>query len=165
MTKFLSQLGLCVSLGLIGCGGARYGNDFSRADLSFTIQNTPRRLSEYRGKPVVLILMRTSEMVSQIYMERLSAAYSNIRPFCNVIVLTVEPTEAPFVDTYRDIQKLPVDVGVADSNVSVGRSKLGVIPFIPYTYFVDDRGVIVHTAPGVIETDDLQDLVGRIFDR
>ena len=109
--------------------------------------------------------MRTSEMVSQIYMERLKAAYTDLQAKYHVVVLTVEPTEAPFVDTYRDIESLPFSVGVAEENVVLGSSALGRVPFLPYTYFIDADGRIVESVPGVIETADLIEAASRFFDR
>jgi hypothetical protein len=148
----------------MGCSGAKL--DAQRPpDFAFVLQNTPRRLAEFRGKPTILILMRTSEMVSQIYMARLKDAYAALKERCQVLVLSVEPTEAPFVDVYIEAESLPFPIGIAEENVLLGSSVLGLVPFIPYTYFIDVSGSIVKSVPGVIETGDLRTAADRFFDR
>ena len=147
-----------------GCGSVQKPAP-TTPDIAFVIQNTPHRLSQYRGEPVLLILMRTSEMVSQIYMERLRDAFADIRGRCRLIVLSVEPTEAPFIETYRDIESLPFAIGSAEKTVRLGTSALGIVPAIPYTYFIGADGRVLRRVPGVIETAELVDAVGRFFDR
>ena len=147
-----------------GCGSVQKPES-TTPDFAFVLQNTPHRLSQYRGEPVLLILMRTSEMVSQIYMERLRDAFADIQGRCRLIVLSVEPTEAPFIEAYRDIESLPFAIGSAEEKVLLGTSALGVVPAIPYTYFIDADGRVRRAVPGVIETAELVDAVRRFFDR
>lgn len=141
---------------LMSCAGAmhpKYGKN--PVNISFVMDGTPRRLSEYRGKPVVLVLMRTSEVVSQIYMSRLKEAIETSPPKANLIVLTVEPSESPFVEEYQELEKLPFSIGVAEPGIVQGESAFGLISGIPITYFINANGTIVSSQPGVIETDDL----------
>ncbi len=140
----------------MSCAGVTYPkHGKNTVNISFVMEGVPRRLSEYRGKPVMLVLMRTSEVVSQIYMSRLKEAIETSPPKANLIVLTVEPSESPFVEEYQELEKLPFPIGVAEPGLVQGESAFGLISGIPFTYFIDANGIIVSSQPGVIETDDL----------
>jgi hypothetical protein len=160
----LAAFFLCASF-LSACGGALTGRAQKKpVDIFFTIEEQPTRLLRFRGKNTLLVLMRTSEMVSQIYMSRLADALPLLKDKCRLVVLTVEPTEAPFVEAYREIENLPFPVGTAEPSVVTGDSSLGIVPRVPYTYFIDSKGIILHDMPGVIETDDLLKKANRFFD-
>lgn len=155
---------LCFAI-VSGCGGSLSGGSKEPVDIAFIMKQTPSRLLHFRGKNTLLVLMRTSEMVSQIYMSRLSDAFPSLKDKCNLIVLTVEPSEAPFVEAYQEIEKLPFSIGTAAPSVVEGSSSMGIVPRIPYTYFIDSKGIILHDIPGVIETEDLLKEVNRFFKR
>ena len=157
-------IALLMSMILTACGGAQHREN-GPVNLTFTLENRSESLRQYRGRNTLLVLMRTSEMVSQIYMSRLKQAYETLQQQCTVLVLTVEPTEAPFVDTYRDIEQLPFPLGVAASEVVVGESALGIVPKIPQTYFIDKSGTVRNAVSGVLEPEALRRAADRFFDR
>ena len=153
-----------VSTVLAACGGAqRSGKE--TVNIAFTLEEQPQSLTRYRGRNTLLVLMRTSEMVSQIYMSRLRESFEELRKQCTVLVLTVEPTEAPFVETYREIEQLPFPVGVAAPEVAAGESPLGIVPRIPHTYFIDKQGIVRNAVSGVLEPDALLQAAARFFDQ
>ncbi len=111
----------------------------------------------------MLVLMRTSDVVNQIYMMRLSSAYSLIREKCVIIVLCIDPSEAQFVGYYRENENLPFPLGIAEPTVIEGISALGRIQGVPVTYFMNPKGEIVKQMVGVIEVTDLQKLLSTLF--
>ena len=145
-----------LTLLILSCGGAQKGLDPKiPVDFAYVSDGRAHRLSELRRRPVVVVLMRTSEVVSQIYMEKVAEAYRRTAGRLRYLVLTVEGNEAPFVDTYMSFEKLPFPIGIAEKAVLYGDSDLGVIPGIPCTYFIDEEGHPSEVIPGVIEVDDL----------
>ena len=147
---------------LSGCGGGTVGANLPEpVNISYQIDGSVRQLIHERGRPVVLILMRTSEVVSQIYMQNLRDIYMMSKGCLGFVVLTIEPTEAPFVAQYVAFEKLPFQIGVASPAVLLGRSALGVVPGIPTTYFIDETGAVVEVISGVIEKKVLEKKVLR----
>lgn len=144
----------------IGCG-AKSGLG-GRVDFSYKMAGEMRRISNYNGRPTMLVLMRTSEVVSQIYIQHVKSVFEATAGRVVIIVLTVESSEAPFVEQYAAFEKLPFDIGVAESSVLHGQSSLGVVPGIPTTYFINEKGDIVEVVSGVIEKNVLMEKVERI---
>jgi hypothetical protein len=153
---------LVLLLSLVACGtGIKDLNRDSPVDCAFVLQEKPMRLSFYRGRPVILVLMRTSEVVSQIYMQHVSEAFKKTAGKLVYVILTVEQREAPFIEAYRDFEKLPFPIGIAEAAVKFGQSALGIIPGAPITYFIDESGLLVDAIPGVMEADALIDKAER----
>ena len=130
----------------------------------FEQEGRPHQLAELRRRPVMLVLMRTSEIVSQIYMKEITGVFEKRAGKLRILVLTVEPTEAPFVDMYARSEDLPFFIGVAEESVLLGASSLGVIPAIPMTYLIDAGGRVVYTRPGVIPEDELVSEIDELLD-
>jgi hypothetical protein len=147
---------------MTSCSGSQK-NIQPRAEVVFEMGASSHRVSEYRGTNVMLVLMRTSDVVSQIYMMRLSAVYASIEEKCLLIILAVDPAESPFVDYYRENEELPFALGVADPAIIQGASSLGRLPGVPITYFIDRDGIIVQQVVGVIEVDGIVKLIERFF--
>ena len=94
-------------------------------DFTFTLDGEPHRLAELRGRPVVLVLMRTSELVSQMYMREVTEAFRLRAGEIRFLVLTVEPSEAPFIEPYVESEELPFPIGVSAPDLARGETALG----------------------------------------
>lgn len=160
MIMWRAILFCCFILG--GCGAKSVVGLNGRVDFSYAMSGESRRLADYRGRPVVLVLMRTSEVVSQIYIQHIKDVFEATAGRVVFVVLTVESSEAPFVEQYATFEKLPFDIGVAESSVLHGQSSLGVVPGIPTTYFINEEGDVVGAVSGVVEKDVLKEKIGRI---
>jgi hypothetical protein len=108
--------------------------------------------------------MRTSEIVSQIHMTKVAKAYDQRAGKLRFLVLSVEQSEAPFVKAYVEFEQLPFPIGVAEGDVVLGKSVLGVISFVPYTYFIDASGRVESAAPGVIQVEEMVGQIDHLLD-
>lgn len=155
---------LLVALLLGGCGagqGRVLPGEGRPVDLRFTEGEAEHRISELRGRPLVLALIRTSEVVSQMYVEELVRAHRRNAGRLRYLVLTLEPGESPFVEMYAEFGELPFPVGVAEPAVVRGESALGVLPMVPCTFVIDERGVVVDAAAGLVTADQIDAAVER----
>jgi hypothetical protein len=134
-------------------------------DIGFQLNDEVHRLAGLRGRPVVLVLMRTSEVSSMAHIREVKTAYEHIAGRIQFLVLTAEPTEAPFVGPYVESEKLPFPIGIAEPSVALGLSPLGRVPIIPSTYFIDSSGVIVDAAPGLTSSDVIIETASRYAER
>ncbi len=110
---------------------------------------------------MVLVLMRTSDVTSQMYMPHVAEAFIDVAGEPVFLVLTEEPAEAPFVDVYTESEDLPFAIGVAEAAVGRGDSALGEIPAIPATYIIDREGRVVDVAAGVVTAKEITKALGR----
>ncbi len=128
-------------------------------DFAFAMAGEAHRLSHFRGRPLVLILMRTSEISSQIYMQQVKAAFAGPVGDTRFLVLTIEPREAPFVEAYAEFEDLPFDIGVAEPALRNGQTMLGLVPGIPCTYVFDAHGHLKSAAPGILKSSEIVDAI------
>jgi hypothetical protein len=135
-----------------------------QVDFAFELQGERHFLAELRGRPLLLVFIRTSEITSQLYMRELVAAFGKIAGEWRFLVLTIEPSEAPFVEMYAEFEKLPFPAGVAEPAVIQGKSVLGVVPAVPATYFLDIRGRVVRRGTGVARADEIVETTDRLFE-
>jgi hypothetical protein len=134
-------------------------------DFSFSRGGRQHTLAELRGRPLVLVLMRTAEMSSQAYMVEVAAAFRATGGKVRYLVLTLEPAEAPLVDPFVEFMGLPFEMGVADRTVAEGKTALGILPPAPVTLIIDSSGRIFDAASGVVRADELGRAVGRVEGR
>jgi hypothetical protein len=124
-------------------------------DFAYAQEGADRRLAELRGRPVVLVLVRISELPSELYLDQLVDAYGRAAGETRFLVLTVAPNEEPFLGEYVATRELPFPIGVAEWPVAAGESGLGLVPIVPTTYLVDPDGAIVELIAGGVKADDL----------
>jgi hypothetical protein len=160
--RFALILGLAL---MNGCGGVLHRSDTAaRVDFAYEMEGKTHLLSELRRRPVMLVLMRISEIVSQIFMKEVTTVYQKRAGELRVIVLTVEPMEKPFVDVYVESEKLPFSIGVAEPAVLLGASSMGVIEAVPVTYLLEPGGRIAYKAQGVTPADILVSEIDELLD-
>lgn len=158
-------LGLWICAFATGCGGAeeeRPALPDNPVDFAFRIDGAEHRLAELRGRPVVLVLVRVSEVVSEMYLYQVVNAYPRSAGMARFLVLTLEPTEEPLLEPYVEHHELPFSIGVADWTVASGESGLGRIPLVPTTVFIDEEGRIATAFAGVAPADDLVREIERL---
>lgn len=146
------------------CAGAKSPTPSGPVDFAFEMEGRLQRLQAYRRRPVMLVLMRTSDIVSQIYMQEVAAVYSKRAGQLRMLVLTIETTEKPFVDMYATSENLPFPIGVADRRVAMGASSLGPVDAVPATYLIDDTGRITSMHLGVIPAETLISEIDDLLD-
>jgi hypothetical protein len=119
------------------------------------------RLSQLRGRPAVLALVRISELTSEMYVDQLVEAHARAAGETRFVVLSIAPNEAPFLDEYVESRELPFPIGLAEWSVAEGTSDLGLIPVVPTTYLVDESGAVAEIVVGAVKADDLVRAIGR----
>jgi hypothetical protein len=125
--------------------------DEKTVDFAYVLHGETRWVSDLQGKPLTLVLMRTSDIPSQVYMAEVKEAFRAIAGITGFLVLTIEPSESPFVDLYAESEDLPFPIGIAEEKVLLGMSPLGKIPLVPTTYFLDANGKLKDTLLGVVQ--------------
>jgi len=134
-------------------------------DFTYEMGGKQTKLSRLRGRPLVLVLMRTSELPSQAYMKEVSQAFTKIAGVVRFLVLTIEQMEAPFVGPYAEAEQLPFPIGVAEPDVGNGLSPLGLIPTTPTTYLIDSKGRVYDAAAGLVKSDQLIEAIQHVDKR
>ncbi len=163
MRDRIRALLLLVLIASGGCGGARSSSPHP-VNFAYELGGEAHQLAEHRRRPVMLVLMRTSEIVSQIFMKEVERVYRTRAGDLRMVVLTVEPGERPFVEMYAQSEELSFPIGVADPGVALGASPLGTIPAVPVTYLLDREGHIVYTATGVVGAEVLTSEIDELLD-
>ncbi len=125
--------------------------DEKTVDFAYILHGETHWVSDLQGKPLTLVLMRTSDIPSQVYMAEVKEAFRTIAGVAGFLVLTIEPSESPFVDLYAESEDLPFPIGIAEEKVLLGMSPLGKIPLVPTTYFLDANGKLKKILPGVVQ--------------
>jgi hypothetical protein len=142
-------------LGACGSNNRKGPPASEQVDFAFELKGETHRIAELRGRPLVLVLMRTSSLASQLYMTEVSKAFSRIAGRTRFLVLSIEPHELPFVEPYAEFEKLPFSIGVAERAVSLGQTPLGVIPVIPTTYLISSQGRVMDAAAGSVKAEEI----------
>ncbi|MCU0661027.1 MAG: hypothetical protein MUC50_01725 [Myxococcota bacterium] len=155
------SLALIAMAAVPGCGGSGSNRvlteSFSSAPVNFELELDGERhvLSQWRGRPLFLVLLLTSDVTSQLYMPYVEEAFRLYGGKLRFLALTVESQERPFVSVYVESEGLHFPLGVASLEVREGKTALGVLPLVPATYILDERGVVKDVGLGVIATEDI----------
>jgi hypothetical protein len=110
---------------------------------------------------LVLVLVRISELPSELYLDQLIDAYGRAAGGTRFLVLSVAPNEEPFLDAYVEERGLPFPIGLAEWSVAAGESDLGLVPIVPTTYLVDEGGAVIELIAGGVKADDLVRAIER----
>jgi len=145
------------------CGGRShvpYGKN--PVNFSFQMNEEIHTLREYRGRPVMLFLVRISELTSELYMDEIVKAFNSSAGTTRFLVLSIAPYEMPLLAQYIKFNKLPFSIGTSDWSVASGQSELGIIPVVPSTYALDSDGRVVTIFAGVTSKNEIEKVVERM---
>lgn len=134
---------------MLGCAARNGPQGQSPVDFSYQMGGNSYNISQLRGKPLLIVLIRTSEVTSDLYLREVVRAFHVLGPKARFLVLTIAPNEELMLTPYAEFNELPFSIGMADWSVATGQSHLGLIPIIPSTYLLDPDGVVVDMAAGV----------------
>ena len=146
---------------VLACGARRPPYGDQPVDFDYRIDGVDQRLAELRGRPLVLVLIRTSELTSEVYLREVRRAYTRIGGSTRFLVLSREPGEEPLLAPFAEFQELPFSVGVAAFAVAAGQTELGTIPIVPSTYLLDHHGRVVDLAAGAVRAEAITAAVAR----
>ena len=160
----LRALAIAVLIGAslsVACGAPRSPYGEQPVDFTYRMEGAEHRLAELRGRPLVLVLIRTAELTSEIYLREVRRAYTKVAGRPRFLVLSLEPSEEPLLEPFAEFQELPFPIGVAEFAVAAGQSGLGRIPLVPSTYLLDHHGRVGDLAAGAISAEELVGAVER----
>ena len=153
---------------IVACGPSQTsGTHASKAenrtvDFRYFLHGETYNLSELRGKPLTLVLMRTSDIPSQVFMDEIKEAFPKITEKTAFLMLTIDPAESPFVRLYAESENLPFPIGVAEEIVLSGGSQIGKVPVVPTTYIINSAGAVKTVLPGIVEAEVLVNAVMQL---
>ena len=142
---------------LVSACGARYTPPYRQGpiDFAFTLGGEDRRLGELEGRPLVLVLVRTSEVTSELYLDELVKAHAEIEGETRLLVLSIDPNEGKLLPAYLEERGLPFPIGLAEWPVAEGTSALGLVPIVPPTYLIGKDGAVAGMIPGAVKGEQL----------
>lgn len=145
-----------------GCG-ARPAAPYREGpiDFGYAVDGESRALSRLRGRPLVLVLVRTSELTSDLYLDQVAAAQPRAFGNTRLLVLSIAPNEAPLLPAYLEERGLPFPIGLAEWAVAEGTSALGLVPVVPTTYLLDEDGAVAGMIPGAVTAASLEGELAR----
>jgi hypothetical protein len=156
-------LALLAALSITTCGarGPLPGSE-QPVNFAYRLADGPsENLAGLRGRPLVLVLLRVSELTSELYLREVVRAYERVAGKTRFLVLSIEPTEEVLLGEFAEFNELPFPIGLAEWSVATGESGLGSIPVTPTTYFVDPSGRVVAVAPGALPADHIEAEIRR----
>jgi hypothetical protein len=149
--RLIALITIVTTLGCAGTG--TFGkNTTLPIDFAYEINESHQSMASFRGRPVFLVLMSTADLACQAYVLQLKEAYDTLERQVELVVLTIEPSEAAFVQAYADFEELPFPIGVASPEVKSGETSLGIVPRVPITYLIDKAGYVQNVAVGILES-------------
>jgi thiol-disulfide isomerase/thioredoxin len=119
------------------------------------------RLSEFRGKPVILDFWATWCAPCRASMPHLNTLQSRYRDRGLVVVgLSVDDTDPQVVRRYADRLGVTFRIAIADEKTL---DLYGPIRAIPTTYFINRRGEIVRRVVGYIDQETMDAYAQELF--
>ena len=143
------------------CAGPQKPYSDTPVDFQYEMLGKTYSLSQLRGRPTLLVLVRTSEVTNEMHLDQIQQMYANNIQRMNILVLTIAPNEAPMLDMFVEFHDYPFHIGMAPWDVSSGQSDLGVLPAIPSTYIIDKNGEVVDLIPGATNQDKILETLRR----
>lgn len=131
-------------------------------DIVYEMEGEVTQLKALRGRPVVLVLLRVNELTSELFIDAVVGAHDRMAGKIRFVVLTLDVNEAPLLEQYEEFHELPFPLGVAQWEVSQGRTSLGMIPISPTTYMIDRKGKVARMIPGAVPSAVILDEAKRL---
>lgn len=149
----LAILGIGI-LPMVG-GCATIPMPYSNSPINFTyeMQGAPYQLRQLQGKPMLLVLVRTSEVTNEMHLDELQKVHKKLHNRITILVLTIAPNEKPMLDMFVEFHDYPFHIGIAQEGVALGQSPLGIIPNVPTTYILSANGMVLEMLPGAMNTE------------
>lgn len=132
------------------CAGPQKPWSQSAIDFQYNMQGQTYSLSQLRGKPLLLVLVRTSEVTNEMQLDQIQTMYAQTIRRVNILVLSIAPNEAPMLDMFVEFNNYPFHIGMAPWSVASGQSGLGILPTVPSTYIIDENGFVVDLLSGAM---------------
>ncbi|MBN2341267.1 MAG: hypothetical protein JXX29_09370 [Deltaproteobacteria bacterium] len=134
----------------ISCAGPQKPFSDGPIDFPYLMQGESYSLSQLHGKPLMLVLVRTSEVTNEMHLDQIQKVVPQLKGRVTVLILTIASNEAPMLDMFVEFHDYPFHIGIADWSVADGQSPLGRIPDVPTTYFINENGHIIDLLPGAM---------------
>ena len=167
-----------LALALAGCGGVAPGGalapvigpagraaevvDFELADAR---SEGALRLSDYRGRPVVVHFFATWCAPCEAEYQNLNRLVGEHAGRNDVAVLGValDLDGRKLLPVFLEVRKLDYPVGLADERMLHGETPFGPVRAIPVTFLIDAQGRHVETWQGVVPYEHLQGRLLRLI--
>jgi hypothetical protein len=152
---------------LISCGGAEV-----RHDVSVVLKGVPvydyvaidgRRFSSEgnHGKVVVVAIIATYDLASQVVMrELMDAAARERRPVAAAAIVLEPPKNAPLAEAFAATLELPFPVIMADQATLEARGPFGKVDRVPTTIILNGEGREVWRKEGAVSARQLSSGIG-----
>ncbi len=119
------------------------------------------RLSDYRGKAVVLDFWATWCTPCRASLPHLSALQERYRSRGLVVVgLSLDDLDPPTIRRFADRMQLKLKLGMADETVL---NSYGPIRSIPTTFFIDRKGRLIRRVVGYIDAETMEAFALELF--
>jgi peroxiredoxin len=161
LTTLNSFILLWLILSSTGCAAPQKPYSEAPVDFDYQMQGQTGSLSRLRHKPLLLVLVRTSEVTNEMHLDQIQRMYARAIRHLNVLVLSIAPNEAPMLDMFVEFHSYSFRIGMAPWNVASGQSDLGILPAIPTTFIIDENGRIVDFLAGAINADKILETLRR----
>ena len=177
MTSGAAGLALVALLvGLVGCGAKtveapvgvsdKPGASFPDKPVSYdfdTLDERPVSSLAHRGKPTILALVTTGDIVGQAQVDYLVAMAKNDGAKVNYALVALHPRkEIPIVEAYMSALKIEFPVALGDPSVMTPGGPFGEISAVPTIIVLDRDGKIVWKHTGLAKADELRGHMRRL---
>lgn len=142
-----------VALGLAAAACGSTGTHAARTPLDVTLETSerePLQLSEFRGRPLLVLLLATFDDASQLALGAVVQARAALDDTPQVVGIALQPNPRPFLASYGDA--LAVDFPLTyepDGHILAGRTALGAPISVPTLVLLDAAGGVVEIRIGV----------------
>lgn len=115
-----------------------------------------------RGRVTALLFVTTFDLPSQLMAKRLEAVTRRHKPRTNAGAVALEaPNSAPLVDVFRTSLGLSYPVALTNSTRLGERGPFGDVDQVPVLVVLDQRGVEVARATGVVTEQEIDQALTR----
>jgi len=122
-----------------------------------SLDDRPVSSAVMRGKPSVLAIVTTGDIVGQAQVDYLVAMAKNDGDKVNYAVVALHPRkEIVLVEAYMSTLKVTFPVALGDASTMTAAGPFGEIPAVPTVVVLDREGRIVWKHTGLAKSDELR---------